>query len=302
MTERRPEIPVNLEIGGFLNILKPPGMSSHDVIGFVRRVLHVKRVGHAGTLDPAAAGVLPIAVGQSARLIEYLELADKTYRAEVKLGFATDSGDDTGEIIESMTDFAMPTADQIRAVLEKFTGRITQVPPAHSAIKINGRRACDLIREGKSVEIPSRTVTIHRLELLAQRADTLLIDTDCSKGTYIRSLCTDIGAALGIPATMAFLVRRRVGDFQLADALTLEEFQEKGASALLDPSQFLSHLERYDLNPLREKAFGNGLSTGVRQHVPTSDTLKVYANNRFIGIGRFDRSNMEVVPVKVFRK
>lgn len=302
MTERRPEIPVNLEIGGFLNILKPPGMSSHDVIGFVRRVLHVKRVGHAGTLDPAAAGVLPIAVGQSARLIEYLELADKTYRAEVKLGFATDSGDDTGEIIESMTDFAMPTADQIRAVLEKFTGRITQVPPAHSAIKINGRRACDLIREGKSVEIPSRTVTIHRLELLAQRADTILIDTDCSKGTYIRSLCTDIGAALGIPATMAFLVRRRVGDFQLADALTLEEFQEKGASALLDPSQFLSHLERYDLNPLREKAFGNGLSTGVRQHVPTSDTLKVYANDRFIGIGRFDRSNMEVVPVKVFRK
>lgn len=277
-------------------------MSSHDVIGFVRRVLHVKRVGHAGTLDPAAAGVLPIAVGQSARLIEYLELADKTYRAEVKLGFATDSGDDTGEIIESMTDFAMPTADQIRAVLEKFTGRITQVPPAHSAIKINGRRACDLIREGKSVEIPSRTVTIHRLELLAQRADTILIDTDCSKGTYIRSLCTDIGAALGIPATMAFLVRRRVGDFQLADALTLEEFQEKGASALLDPSQFLSHLERYDLNPLREKAFGNGLSTGVRQHVPTSDTLKVYANDRFIGIGRFDRSNMEVVPVKVFRK
>lgn len=302
MTERRPEIPVNLEIGGFLNILKPPGMSSHDVIGFVRRVLHVKRVGHAGTLDPAAAGVLPIAVGQSARLIEYLELADKTYRAEVKLGFATDSGDDTGEIIESMTDFAMPTADQIRAVLEKFTGRITQVPPAHSAIKINGRRACDLIREGKSVEIPSRTVTIHQLELLAQRADTILIDTDCSKGTYIRSLCTDIGAALGIPATMAFLVRRRVGDFQLADALTLEEFQEKGASALLEPAQFLSHLERYDLNPLREKAFGNGLSTGVRQHVPTSDTLKVYANDRFIGIGRFDRSNMEVVPVKVFRK
>ena len=301
MTERRPEIPVNLEIGGFLNILKPPGMSSHDVIGFVRRVLHVKRVGHAGTLDPAAAGVLPIAVGQSARLIEYLELADKTYRAEVKLGFATDSGDDTGEIIESMTDFAMPTADQIRAVLEKFTGRITQVPPAHSAIKINGHRACDLIREGKSVEIPSRTVTIHRLELLAQRADTILIDTDCSKGTYIRSLCTDIGAALGIPATMAFLVRRRVGDFQLADALTLEEFQEKGASALLDPSQFLSHLERYDLNPLREKAFGNGLSTGVRQHVPTSDTLKVYANDRFIGIGRFDRSKREVVPVKVFK-
>ena len=301
MTMGKPEAPVNLEIGGFLNILKPPGMSSHDVIGFVRRVLHIKRVGHAGTLDPAAAGVLPIAVGQSARLIEYLELADKTYRAEVKFGLATDSGDDTGEIIESQKDFVMPTADQIGEVLKQFTGLITQVPPAHSAIKINGCRACDLIREGKSVEIPSRKVTIHRLELLAQRRDNILIDTDCSKGTYIRSLCADIGAALGIPATMAFLVRRRVGDFCLEDALTLEEFQEKGASALLDPSDFLSHLERYDLNPLREKAFGNGLSSGVRQHIPRSETLKVYANDKFIGIGRFDRSKMEVIPVKVLK-
>ncbi|WP_295099745.1 tRNA pseudouridine(55) synthase TruB [Selenomonas sp.] len=302
MREKRPEFPVNPEIGGFLNILKPPGMSSHDVIGFVRRVLHIKRVGHAGTLDPAAAGVLPIAVGQSARLIEYLELADKTYRAEVKLGFATDSGDDTGEIIESKTDFVPPTAEQIEAALKKFTGRITQVPPAHSAIKINGRRACDLIREGKSVEIPSREVMIHRLELLAQRADTILIDTDCSKGTYIRSLCADIGAALGIPATMAFLVRRRVGDFCLEDALTLEEFQEQGINALLDPSNFLSHLERYDLNPLREKAFCNGLSTGERKHIPEHDTLKVYASGKFIGIGRFDRSTMEVVPVKVLKQ
>ena len=301
MMARKPEVPVNLEIGGFLNILKPPGMSSHDVIGFVRRVLHVKRVGHAGTLDPAAAGVLPIAVGQATRLIEYLELADKTYRAEVKFGFATDSGDDTGEVLESMKDFVLPAADKIGAVLKQFTGRITQVPPAHSAIKINGRRACDLIREGKSVEIPSRAVMIHRLELLAQRRDTILIDTDCSKGTYIRSLCTDIGAVLGIPATMAFLVRRRVGDFHLEDALTLEEFQKKGASALLDPAGFLSHLERYDLNPLREKAFGNGLSTGVRQHIPTSETLKVYAKEKFIGIGRFDRAKMEVVPVKVLK-
>lgn len=302
MRERRPETPVNPEIGGFLNILKPPGMSSHDVIGFVRRVLHIKRVGHAGTLDPAAAGVLPIAVGQSARLIEYLELADKTYRAEVKFGIATDSGDDTGDVIESMPDFTMPSAEAIQSALENFRGRITQVPPAHSAIKINGRRACDLIREGRKVEIPSRQITIHRLEMLERREDTILIDTDCSKGTYIRSLCCDIGAELGIPATMAFLVRSRVGDFHLADALTLEEFKELGSGALLDPSEFLSHLERYDLNPRREKAFCNGLSTGERQHIPQGDTLKVYADGKFIGIGRFDRSKMEIVPVKVLQK
>ncbi|MBE6074695.1 MAG: tRNA pseudouridine(55) synthase TruB [Selenomonas ruminantium] len=288
-------------MGGFLNVLKPPGMTSHDVIGFVRRVLHVKRVGHAGTLDPAAAGVLPVAVGASTRLIEYLELADKTYRAEVKLGLATDSGDDTGEIIESLPDFTLPDADAIEAALARFRGRITQVPPAHSAIKIGGRRACDLLREGKKVDMPSREVIIHRLELLACRKDTLLIDTDCSKGTYIRSLCADLGAALGIPATMSFLVRRRVGDFQLEDALTLEELRQKGASALLDPSAFLSHLERYDLNPLREKAFCNGLATGERQRIPQNDVLKVYASGKFLGIGRFDRSKMEVAPVKVIR-
>ncbi len=301
MTEMKPAAPAIPAIGGFLNVLKPPGMTSHDVIGFVRRVLHVKRVGHAGTLDPAAAGVLPVAVGASTRLIEYLELADKTYRAEVKLGLATDSGDDTGEIIESLPEFTLPDAEAIEAALARFRGRITQVPPAHSAIKIGGRRACDLLREGKKVDMPSREVTIHRLELLACRKDTLLIDTDCSKGTYIRSLCADLGAALGIPATMSFLVRRRVGDFQLEDALTLEELRQKGASALLDPSAFLSHLERYDLNPLREKAFGNGLATGERQRIPQNDVLRVYASGKFLGIGRFDRSKMEVAPVKVIR-
>lgn len=288
-------------LGGFLNLLKPPGMTSHDVIGFVRRVLHIKRVGHAGTLDPAAAGVLPVAVGQSARLIEYLELADKTYCAEVKFGMATDSGDDTGNVMESLPDFTMPSAKAIESALAKFRGIITQVPPAHSAIKINGRRACDLLREGKHIDMPSRKVEIRRLELLERRSDTIFIEADCSKGTYIRSLCADIGAELGIPATMAFLVRRRVGDFQLQDALTLEEFAEQQEKALLAPSECLSHLERYDLNPLREKAFCNGLRTGERSRIPKNNILKVYANGKFLGIGRFDHLQQEIVPVKVFR-
>jgi tRNA pseudouridine55 synthase len=150
-------------LSGFLNILKPPGMSSHDIVGYVRRVLHTKKVGHAGTLDPAAAGVLPIAVGTATRLIEYLELTDKTYRAEIRLGIATDSGDDTGKILTSQPDWPDFDRSAIEAALTGFRGKIRQTPPAHSAIKINGRRACDLIREGKSVEIPSRTVTIHRL-------------------------------------------------------------------------------------------------------------------------------------------
>lgn len=292
------------EKNGFLNVLKPPGMSSHDVIGAVRKVLHRKRVGHAGTLDPAAAGVLPIAVGQAARLIEYLELADKTYRAELTFGFATDSGDDTGEVTEEVREFAMPSEQAIRAALAKFQGVIRQTPPAHSAIKIHGRRACDLLRQGVEVDIPSREVTIHALDLIAYQPEEkkILIDVKCSKGTYIRSLCFDIGAELGLPAVMSFLVRSRVGDFALEDALTLEELSAKGEQAILEPAHFLSHLERYDLDPRREKAFVNGLGTGERRRVPKSDTLRVYVDGEFLGIGRYDRKAQEVIPAKVIHR
>lgn len=290
---------VSIGIGGFINVLKPPGMSSHDVIGHARRVLRIKKIGHAGTLDPAAAGVLPLAVGQSTRLIEYLELADKGYRAEVTLGVATDSGDDTGTVIERRNDFTMPTCTEIERVLAEFSGEITQVPPAHSAIKINGRRACDLLREGKAVEIPSRRVTINSLRLLGIDENKILIDVDCSKGTYIRTLCIDIGARLGIPALMSFLVRTRVGGLQLTDTLTLEELAERGTAALIAPDSMLTNLARYDLRPERERAFRSGLSTGEHNIRPATELLRVYAAGNFLGIGRYDSTAEEIIPQKV---
>ena len=292
MTEVKP-------VSGFLNILKPPGMSSHDVVGYVRRVLHTKKVGHAGTLDPAAAGVLPVAVGTATRLIEYLELTDKTYRAEIKLGIATNSGDDTGKILTCQSDWSDFDMSTLEKVLQKFTGKIQQTPPAHSAIKINGQKACDLLRAGKAVEVPSREVTIYRLDLLAHSHDMLLIDCDCSKGTYIRSLCQDIGEALGVPATMAFLLRRRVGDFTAEAALTLEELAEAGANALLPADKYLSSMQRFDLNPKREKAFCNGLSSTVRNFTAQTESLRVYADGHFIGVGRYDKEREELLPVKV---
>ena len=292
MTEVKP-------VSGFLNILKPPGMSSHDVVGYVRRVLHTKKVGHAGTLDPAAAGVLPVAVGTATRLIEYLELTDKTYRAEIKLGIATDSGDDTGKVLTSQADWSDFDSSTLQEVLAKFTGKIQQTPPAHSAIKINGQKACDLLRAGKSVEVPSREVTIYRLDLLAHSHDMLLIDCDCSKGTYIRSLCQDIGEALGVPATMAFLLRRRVGDFTAEAAQTLEELAEAGEQALLPADKYLSSMQRFDLNPKREKAFCNGLSSTVRNFTAQTESLRVYADGYFIGVGRYDKEREELLPVKV---
>ncbi|SDZ72921.1 tRNA pseudouridine(55) synthase TruB [Selenomonas ruminantium] len=292
MTEVKP-------VSGFLNILKPPGMSSHDVVGYVRRVLHTKKVGHAGTLDPAAAGVLPVAVGTATRLIEYLEITDKTYRAEIKLGITTDSGDDTGKILTSQLDWSDFDKSTLEQVLQKFTGKIRQTPPAHSAIKINGQKACDLLRAGKDVEVPSREVTIYRLELLAHSHDMLLIDCDCSKGTYIRSLCQDIGEALGVPATMAFLLRRRVGDFTAEAALTLEELAEAGEQALLPADKYLSSMQRFDLNPKREKAFCNGLSSTVKNFTAQTESLRVYADGHFIGVGRYDKEREELLPVKV---
>lgn len=292
------------ELSGFLNVLKPPGMSSHDIIGFVRHRLGVRKVGHAGTLDPGAAGVLPVAVGRATRLIEYLEHADKSYRAELRLGIATDSGDTSGKVLEHLNHFEMPSRDAVEAVLAKFRGDITQVPPAHSAIKVGGRRAYELAREGKTVEIPERHVTIHALDLVRYDAEKqrLLLDVTCSRGTYIRTLCIDIGRALGLPAVMTFLVRTRVGDFPLVDARTLEDLAEAGETALLAPEDMLSGLPRYDLPAGRENAFLNGLSTHdfhIASFPAPTAVVRVYGGDTFLGIGRIHRDAETVTTEKV---
>lgn len=291
---------------GFINFLKPPGMTSHDVVGFVRRVLHEKRVGHAGTLDPGAAGVLPVAVGQATRLIEYLDNERKTYRAEMLLGYETDSGDDSGRILDQLTDFVMPEAKAIKEVFAAFTGGIVQVPPAYSAIKINGQRAYDLVRQGVRVEIPSRRVEIFRLALVEKNdaAKTLLFDVECSKGTYIRTLCQDMGRAMNIPATMSFLVRTGVGGFSIQNAVTPEEFQVLGENALQPGDAALSHILKYNINPARKKAFCNGLSSfdkAFSEKIADEKNieLRVYCEDIFLGMGHYDCENKTIVPDKV---
>ena len=292
---------------GFINFLKPPGMTSHDAVGYVRRQLGEKKVGHAGTLDPGAAGVLPVAVGRATRLIEYLDSVEKAYRAELVFGFSTDSGDDSGSVVERAEAFVMPARERLLEAFAAFTGTINQVPPAHSAIKINGRRACDLLREGRQVEIPSRQVQIHSLELLQVGKNHISFDVVCSKGTYIRSLCTDLGAYLGVPATMSFLVRRAVGSFALEEAVTAEQLAELKEKSLLPMDRYLGHLPRYDLRSDRLKAFSNGLLTHDRQfqvqHKPEENViLRVYCNDEFIGIGHFDEEKAAILPDKVIAR
>lgn len=219
---------------GVLNLLKPPGMTSHDAVAFVRHTLKEKRVGHTGTLDPAAAGVLPICVGQATRLVEYLQAGTKEYVAEATFGFETDTLDAVGQTIREA-----PTAqidiDAINAVLGKFRGEIEQVPPLYSAIKVEGQKLYDIGRAGGKVDIPTRRVTISALEVtrfIPGERPRAMFKIECSGGTYIRSLVRDIGKALGSAATMTFLVRNRSGAFALQEAVSCEEF---GAGPVLKP-------------------------------------------------------------------
>ena len=158
--------------------------------------------------------------------------ADKTYRAELTFGFATDSGDDTGTVIETKADFTLPDASELKQILAEFRGINRQIPPIYSAIKINGKRACDLARKNIEVTIPERQIEIYDISLLASTSQTMLFDVNCSKGTYIRTLCIDIGRKLGIPAHMSFLVRSRVGSFALPEAFTLDEIKLSPEKAL----------------------------------------------------------------------
>ena len=268
---------------GFINLSKPAGMTSHDAVNRVRKIFGTKKVGHAGTLDPAAVGVLPIAVGRATKFIEYLSDSDKTYRAEIILGVATDTGDLDGEIILRVEDFFMPGIDEIGAAVEKFVGEIEQTPPKHSAIKIHGQKAYALARRNIEFEMPRRTVTIRAIKILGVGEKSVSLEIDCGKGTYIRSLAVDIGGALKIPAALKFLQRTRVGEFCICGAVDFADLEFAGEKYLLPVAECLSGLEKFELAEHRAKAFCNGLPTDVSA---ADSTVRVYAAGKFLGVGK----------------
>ncbi|MDR7865506.1 MAG: tRNA pseudouridine(55) synthase TruB [Sporomusaceae bacterium] len=284
---------------GIVNVLKPPGVTSHDVVSYVRRVYGLKKVGHAGTLDPAAAGVLPVFLGPATRLIEFTADADKDYRAELTFGYATDSGDEYGEIVASRAGFSLPPANEIAAVLASFLGESEQLPPMQSAIKVGGRKLYELARAGITVERRTRTIDIAAISLVRVAAPTITFDVTCSKGTYIRTLCADIGARAGCPAVMSFLVRTRVGDFTLAAAKSFEEIAANPEAALLPGDYAVSHLARVVLGDDEAARFGHGQS--IARDIPAGgDLLAVYSPaGGFLGIARRDPRAPLLAPVKV---
>lgn len=276
---------------GFINLNKPSGMTSHDAVNHVRRIFSTRKVGHAGTLDPAANGVLPIAINRATKFIEYLADCDKTYRAEILFGVATDSGDLEGNVI-ARADVLMPTSDELNTTLKEFVGEIEQTPPKFSAIKIHGRKAYDMARKDIAFDMPSRRVMINRLELLALSNDTATIEVDCGKGTYIRSLAIDIGERLNLPATLKSLARLRVGDFNLKDAYDIKNI---GTDSLLPIESCLNHLPRFDLDERRVKAFMNGLPTTVR--ADDVKALRIFAGEKFLGVGRIECGELRLSKV-----
>ena len=269
-------------IDGFLNLNKPAGMTSHDAVNIVRKIFSTRKVGHAGTLDPAAQGVLPVAIGRATKFIEFLADSDKSYRAEILFGIATDSGDLDGEIIARI--------DDLRAVAGSFVGEIEQRPPKFSAIKIHGRKAYDLARKNLDFDLPRRRVKIFRVEFVALNETVATFDVDCGKGTYIRSLAVDLGAKLNLPATLKSLVRLRVGDFTLRDALPIDDAKKIGANCLLPIEFCLRHLPRFDLPEHRIRAFLNGLPTTL--HAADAQALRIFAGGKFLGVGRIERGEL----------
>ena len=212
-------------MNGIVIIDKPQGWTSQDVTARLRRVFNTRRIGHGGTLDPMATGVLPVFVGRATRGVEFFEHAEKTYETVLRLGMTTDTEDVTGTVLEEKE--VNITRERVDAVLEQFRGEILQVPPMYSALKVNGQKLCDLARKGREVERKPRPITIHQLELLEMGENTLRLRVRCSKGTYIRTLCKDIGLALDCGGCMAELRRVTAGEYTIEESVPLLQLLEE---------------------------------------------------------------------------
>ncbi len=248
------------EPDGVLILDKPAGITSHDCVAKIRRLYRTKKVGHTGTLDPMATGVLPILLGRAAKAAEYLTAEDKHYIAALRLGITTDTEDTTGEIL-TQSD-SIPDAETVKKTVSSFAGEILQVPPMYSALKVDGQKLCDLARKGVTVARQARPITVSAIACAKSDDTTYILDVKCSKGTYIRTLCKDIGEALGCGGCMADLRRMGSGSFTLSGAHTLEELEamteDERLSLLMPTESLFSDLASVTLPAFYERLCDNG--------------------------------------------
>ena len=303
---------------GVLPFLKPPGITSHDAVAICRRILKEKRIGHSGTLDPMAYGVLPVFLGKATRLIEYTDGFDKTYVAECKFGTFTDTEDSSGESVLPDNDMVLrdgvllnelsqsseladaivkPTFEELVNTLNTFSGVQNQRPSKYSAIKVNGIRAYEYARKGIPVELPLRKIHIKNIELLAYGFPYFTVRVTCSGGTYIRSLLRDICVSLGIPGTMTSLARTQVGPFDIGYAKMAEELMIHGESLLLPTDTAVSHLSKVTVNSVQLKMMVQGKQLSIDSEFSYTEPdhyYRAYGPNGFIGIMKRTNHTLKV--------
>ena len=280
-------------MNGIVIVNKPQGWTSQDVTARLRRVFGTRRIGHGGTLDPMATGVLPVFVGRATRGVEFFEHAEKTYEAVLRLGIDTDTEDITGTVLEERP--VAVTREQLEKTLERFRGEILQVPPMYSALKVNGQKLCDLARKGKTVERQARPITIYKLECLEFDGVTARLLVHCSKGTYIRTLCKDIGEALGCGGCMASLCRVTAGEYSLEGSVALETLLEcENPEQYLRPvDSMFTNYQKVVLTENQEKRCRNGNSFSIS--LPEG-TYRAYGKNgEFLMLAKVEDGVMSTV-------
>lgn len=295
-------------MNGIINIYKEAGYTSFDVVAKMRGILKIKKMGHTGTLDPDATGVLPVCIGNGTKLVELFSDHEKEYIAELRLGVATDTQDLSGEILK--TSPVEVSCEEIREAVLSFVGEYMQLPPMYSAVKVNGKKLYELAREGKEVERKVRPVNFREIEILSMELPVVKIRVVCSKGTYIRTLCNDIGEKLGCFGAMKSLVRTRVGMFKLEEAITLEELEQyrdagKLAEIILPPDSIFMHLPAVYAKAENCRFLDNGNAMYPNMlikppYFQEGQEVRMYGGEKFYGIYQFVAKESRLKPVKMF--
>ena len=294
------------EYQGIIVIRKEKGFTSHDVVAKLRGILHMKKIGHTGTLDPDAVGVLPVALGKGTKLVDLITDKEKTYEAVLHLGITTDTQDLSGTVLEEKPVNA--TEEKVRETIAGFVGEQLQIPPMYSALKINGKKLYELAREGKTVERKARPVCFYQIEVLDIQLPVVQIRVTCSKGTYIRTLCHDIGQKLGCGGCMEQLLRTRVGRFSLEESHTLSEVEQAVSEGtvckwIYPVENVLAEYPKIQADSYGDRLLQNGnpLSENLVDEQHKEGWVRMYASNgNFTGIFQWDEKKKKYYPVKMF--
>ena len=271
---------------GLILINKQKGFTSHDVVSAIRKKLNTKKVGHTGTLDPNATGVLPILVGKATKISKYLMEHKKTYIATIKLGEKTDTGDSEGQVIEEKDVPIGVKKEDINNVLQNFLGKQKQIPPMYSAIKVNGKKLYEYAREGKEVKIEPRDIEIYKIKLLDYQNNKIKFEVECSKGTYIRTLCEDISESLGTVGYMEELQRTKVNNFKIEDSILLDNITlENAEKNIIKIEDVFKEISAIELDDKKLELFLNGVKLTF---VLPEGIYRIYNNKQFIGIGTIE--------------